>query len=510
MKNRVFFKGNEGRAELHSMEIAATEPPTPPDPEGGAASSADSPGHESRCLGTFQRFAAQFGEDIPQSDMTYYAPRCCAENPFEHPEFVADILVWIYDLDAASFRGAVQSFRGALTYDNLNQLRRLEGRDGPEGHNAKIVHFLKSGGVLGYQVLCGAILAMNPMLHRHRHDAMVRLLNTQENTVSRSSGGSGITAEPEAPRPARPAVQSDTAAENVQGRRSSRRQSRQGYVLALLDKKLKNPRHTVQLSPYQRFIQSLLKDAGYNDIRFGDMESQESSISVGDEEDKDQILIFLIINGPPDELMKKRLLMELEGITGSAGDADIVFTTEYGSTAVILTLGRLQADLLDRLLFLYPGILAGFGILEVIRLASFEIVDLRDTSQEPLATCGDSSKEMQEKQAFFAHAVNPFATKFEHQQLTEKLTELQFQSALMTMTAANIDDDEYLSAICDLIQMESSEEKVPSFLEEPNSKRRAPTPTLTEATHTESSGKSSASTIDTPHFLDTSLGYDFR
>eukprot|EP00117_Sycon_ciliatum_P012962 scpid107601/ scgid0471/ len=80
MKNRVFFKGNEGRAELHSMEIAATEPPTPPDPEGGAASSADSPGHESRCLGTFQRFAAQFGEDIPQSDMTYYAAQGCASK----------------------------------------------------------------------------------------------------------------------------------------------------------------------------------------------------------------------------------------------------------------------------------------------------------------------------------------------------------------------------------------------------------------------------------------------
>eukprot|EP00117_Sycon_ciliatum_P028652 scpid80130/ scgid2264/ len=452
MKNRVFFKGNEGRAELHSMEIAATEPPTPPDPEGGAASSADSPGHESRCLGTFQRFAAQFGEDIPQSDMTYYAPRCCAENPFEHPEFVADILVWIYDLDAASFRGAVQSFRGALTYDNLNQLRRLEGRDGPEGHNAKIVHFLKSGGVLGYQVLCGAILAMNPMLHRHRHDAMVRLLNTQENTVSRSSGGSGITAEPEAPRPARPAVQSDTAAENVQGRRSSRRQSRQGYVLALLDKKLKNPRHTVQLSPYQRFIQSLLKDAGYNDIRFGDMESQESSISVGDEEDKDQILIFLIINGPPDELMKKRLLMELEGITGSAGDADIVFTTEYGSTAVILTLGRLQADLLDRLLFLYPGILAGFGILEVIRLASLEIVDLRTTLRNILASGTDNSVEIQQKHVSFAQAVGRSVTTEERQQLTSKLSELQFQSALVSLTAEHIDDHMYLSAIHGHIQ----------------------------------------------------------
>eukprot|EP00117_Sycon_ciliatum_P049857 scpid79509/ scgid0989/ len=452
MKNRVFFKGNEGRAELHSMEIAATEPPTPPDPEGGAseaaaASSADSPGHESRCLGTFQRFAAQFGEDIPQSDMTYYAPRCCAENPFEHPEFVADILVWIYDLDAASFRGAVQSFRGALTYDNLNQLRRLEGRDGPEGHNAKIVHFLKSGGVLGYQVLCGAILAMNPMLHRHRHDAMVRLLNTQENTVSRSSGGSGITAEPEASLSASPVLQSDTMDEIVPDQISSLSSLRGMTALVLLDKKLK-----IEYSPYKRFIHSVLKRVGYGNIHFDDMESEPPCIEV-ENKGKKQLLIFVIIDGPPDESMKARLLPQLRLVLGSYGDVDIHFAGKYASSAVVLALGRHQAELFNRILFLYPGVLAGFGILEVIRLASFEIVDLRDTSQEPLATCGDSSKEMQEKQAFFAHAVNPFATKFEHQQLTEKLTELQFQSALMTMTAANIDDDEYLSAICDLIQI---------------------------------------------------------
>eukprot|EP00117_Sycon_ciliatum_P004587 scpid80565/ scgid3467/ len=441
MKNRVFFKGNEGRAELHSMEIAATEPPTPPDPEGGAseaaaASSADSPGHESRCLGTFQRFAAQFGEDIPQSDMTYYAPRCCAENPFEHPEFVADILVWIYDLDAASFRGAVQSFRGALTYDNLNQLRRLEGRDGPEGHNAKIVHFLKSGGVLGYQVLCGAILAMNPMLHHNRHEAMVRLL--------RSCIGRPFT---EAKRPATPALRSDLTAENVRDRISSTSHLQGKTVFVLLDEKLKKKR-----AKYKRFIKLVLKRFGYENIDFDEMESETPGIEV-DDEGKKQVLIFVTIDGPPDESMKANLHRRLRRILGSYGDVDIDYMGDYGSSIVVLALGRRQAELFNRILFLYPGVLAGFGILEVIRLASFEIVDLRDTSQEPLATCGDSSKEMQEKQAFFAHAVNPFATKFEHQQLTEKLTELQFQSALMTMTAANIDDDEYLSAICDLIQI---------------------------------------------------------
>eukprot|EP00117_Sycon_ciliatum_P006071 scpid80745/ scgid5156/ len=446
MKNRVFFKGNEGRAELHSMEIAATEPPTPPDPEGGAASSADSPGHESRCLGTFQRFAAQFGEDIPQSDMTYYAPRCCAENPFEHPEFVADILVWIYDLDAASFRGAVQSFRGALTYDNLNQLRRLEGRDGPEGHNAKIVHFLKSGGVLGYQVLCGAILAMNPMLHRHRHDAMVRLLNTQENTVSRSSGGSGITAEPEASLSASPVLQSDTMDEIVPDQISSLSSLRGMTALVLLDKKLK-----IEYSPYKRFIHSVLKRVGYGNIHFDDMESEPPCIEV-ENKGKKQLLIFVIIDGPPDESMKARLLPQLRLVLGSYGDVDIHFAGKYASSAVVLALGRHQAELFNRILFLYPGVLAGFGILEVIRLASLEIVDLRTTLRNILASGTDNSVEIQQKHVSFAQAVGRSVTTEERQQLTSKLSELQFQSALVSLTAEHIDDHMYLSAIHGHIQ----------------------------------------------------------
>eukprot|EP00117_Sycon_ciliatum_P043870 scpid81282/ scgid5607/ len=440
MKNRVFFKGNEGRAELHSMEIAATEPPTPPDPEGGAseaaaASSADSPGHESRCLGTFQRFAAQFGEDIPQSDMTYYAPRCCAENPFEHPEFVADILVWIYDLDAASFRGAVQSFRGALTYDNLNQLRRLEGRDGPEGHNAKIVHFLKSGGVLGYQVLCGAILAMNPMLHHNRHEAMVRLL--------RSCIGRPFT---EAKRPATPALRSDLTAENVRDRISSTSHLQGKTVFVLLDEKLKKKR-----AKYKRFIKLVLKRFGYENIDFDEMESETPGIEV-DDEGKKQVLIFVTIDGPPDESMKANLHRRLRRILGSYGDVDIDYMGDYGSSIVVLALGRRQAELFNRILFLYPGVLAGFGILEVIRLASLEIVDLRTTLRNILASGTDNSVEIQQKHVSFAQAVGRSVTTEERQQLTSKLSELQFQSALVSLTAEHIDDHMYLSAIHGHIQ----------------------------------------------------------
>eukprot|EP00117_Sycon_ciliatum_P037277 scpid103667/ scgid27916/ len=98
-----------------------------------------------------------------------------SEDPFKHPDFLYNILLWIGKLDADQFRRAAQS-RGFFTdLAQLQELQRIKKYEGNDAHNSQIINIIQPGGNLAYSLLCDAIHGMSP-LYDNMYRKMILLL----------------------------------------------------------------------------------------------------------------------------------------------------------------------------------------------------------------------------------------------------------------------------------------------------------------------------------------------
>ncbi|XP_065188007.1 uncharacterized protein LOC135818539 [Sycon ciliatum] len=117
-----------------------------------------------------------------------------SEDPFKHPDFLSNILLWIGKLDADQFRRAVQSKGFFTDVAQLQELQRVKKYEGNEPHNSQIINIIQPGGELAYRLLCDAIREMSP-LHDNMYRKMIILL--PEDQLGTTDDQLGTTDVPE-------------------------------------------------------------------------------------------------------------------------------------------------------------------------------------------------------------------------------------------------------------------------------------------------------------------------
>ncbi|XP_065189537.1 uncharacterized protein LOC135820154 [Sycon ciliatum] len=81
-------------------------------------------------------------------------------NPFDSPEFIADIHPWLLTVDADVFREAAQQNQLLRTFAIVANLENILKREGPEAHNKKLVQIISADELHGYKRLCHVVAEM--------------------------------------------------------------------------------------------------------------------------------------------------------------------------------------------------------------------------------------------------------------------------------------------------------------------------------------------------------------
>eukprot|EP00117_Sycon_ciliatum_P013174 scpid42596/ scgid0215/ Protein NLRC5 len=83
-----------------------------------------------------------------------------AGNPFDSPEFIADIHPWLLTVDADMFREAAQQNQLLRTFAIVANLENILKREGPEAHNKRLIQIISADELHGYKRLCHVIAEM--------------------------------------------------------------------------------------------------------------------------------------------------------------------------------------------------------------------------------------------------------------------------------------------------------------------------------------------------------------
>eukprot|EP00117_Sycon_ciliatum_P035813 scpid46472/ scgid0215/ Nucleotide-binding oligomerization domain-containing protein 2; Caspase recruitment domain-containing protein 15 len=81
-------------------------------------------------------------------------------NPFDSPEFIADIHPWLLTVDADMFREAAQQNQLLRTFAIVANLENILKREGPEAHNKRLIQIISADELHGYKRLCHVIAEM--------------------------------------------------------------------------------------------------------------------------------------------------------------------------------------------------------------------------------------------------------------------------------------------------------------------------------------------------------------
>eukprot|EP00117_Sycon_ciliatum_P025427 scpid77928/ scgid5495/ len=80
-----------------------------------------------------------------------------ADNPFDLPDFVCKIQLWLNLVDADRLRNAVIKKRLLTDSSVIERLRRTLRLHGPTAHNEELVQLLRAGGLAAYRELSDAV-----------------------------------------------------------------------------------------------------------------------------------------------------------------------------------------------------------------------------------------------------------------------------------------------------------------------------------------------------------------
>eukprot|EP00117_Sycon_ciliatum_P003098 scpid94152/ scgid8038/ len=92
-------------------------------------------------------------------------------NPFDSPEFIADIHPWLLTVDADMFREAAQQNQLLRTFAIVANLEDTLQREGREAQNKKLTQIISANELHGYQRLCHVVAEMgyHTRVHQLQH-----------------------------------------------------------------------------------------------------------------------------------------------------------------------------------------------------------------------------------------------------------------------------------------------------------------------------------------------------
>ncbi|XP_065189063.1 uncharacterized protein LOC135819735 isoform X2 [Sycon ciliatum] len=114
-----------------------------------------------------------------------------AGNPFNSPEFIADIHPWLLTVDADTFRETAQQNQLLRTFDIVADLEDTLQREGRKAHNKKLIQVISTDELHGYERLCYVVAKMG--YHTRVHQMLNQLPERNRPLIDLPSSGDMAT-----------------------------------------------------------------------------------------------------------------------------------------------------------------------------------------------------------------------------------------------------------------------------------------------------------------------------